>query len=282
MEEPLPVVVGVDVGGTNTDAVVVSLRSSTPHVISSAKSPTTTDVYSGVRHAIVTAVNKAARCQKISIAQVNIGTTHFVNAVVQRKDLAKVAVVRLCGSASRDVPPFMDIPKDLSYRICGGFYMVKGGFEFDGRENSPVDLEEVRNCIEEIEANGISNVVVCGIFSSVKSIQEERVREFIQTNKPSFSVTVSHEIGQIGLLQRENAAILNESLRPLCEKTISGFRYALDSLHLDCPFFLTQNDGTIMCADKALRFPVFTFSSGPTNSMRGAAFLSGISDAVCH
>ena len=59
-------------------------------------------------------------------------------------------------------------------------------------------------------------------------------------------MTLSCEIGQIGLIERENAAILNESLKPLCVKTVSAFRTALDKIGLTCPFFLTQNDGTLI------------------------------------
>ncbi|MCZ0951674.1 MAG: hydantoinase/oxoprolinase family protein, partial [Rhodospirillaceae bacterium] len=55
---------------------------------------------------------------------------------------------------------------------------------------------------------------------------------------------------------------------------------ALQQLRIEAPFFLSQNDGTLMTADAAERYPVLTFASGPTNSMRGAAFLSGCTDAL--
>lgn len=63
---------------------------------------------------------------------------------------------------------------------------------------------------------------------------------------PEASLSLSSDIGSIGLLERENAAILNESLKPLCHKTIFALAQALKDLKLDCPFFLTQNDGTII------------------------------------
>ena len=85
-----------------------------------------------------------------------------------------------------------------------------------------------------------------GIFSPVKSDHEKRAAEFIKELYPEVSITLSHELGSIGLLERENAAILNESLKQLCKVTIKGFRDALDQLHLSCPFNLTQNDGTLI------------------------------------
>ncbi|KAK3086626.1 hypothetical protein FSP39_021189 [Pinctada imbricata] len=281
MDRIIPVVVGVDVGGTNTDAVVLEMEKNPPKVLSSAKHPTTHDVFTGITNAITDAINSSLKQQQsLGIVQVNIGTTHFVNAVIQNRDLAKVAVIRLCGTASRGTPPFCDFPDDLKQCIFGGYYMVDGGYEFDGRENSSLNFEEVRKCLDELESKSVRNIVVCGIFSSVKQEQEIQVRNFIKEAKPNFSVTISNEIGQNGLLLRENASILNESLKPLCRKTIQGFRHALESLKLRCPFYLTQNDGTILSADQAEDYPVLTFSSGPTNSMRGAAFLCGIEDAV--
>jgi N-methylhydantoinase A/oxoprolinase/acetone carboxylase beta subunit len=97
---------------------------------------------------------------------------------------------------------------------------------------------------------------------------------------PDASVTLSSDIGRVGLLERENAAILNACLRPLARDTIAAFRTAIADLGITAPLYITQNDGTLMSADYAEQYPVLTFASGPTNSMRGAAFLSGLKDAM--
>jgi N-methylhydantoinase A/oxoprolinase/acetone carboxylase beta subunit len=73
---------------------------------------------------------------------------------------------------------------------------------------------------------------------------------------------------------------MNACLRALARRTITGFKEALREMNIHAPFFISQNDGTLMNADFASEYPVLTFSSGPTNSMRGAAFLSGLRDAV--
>jgi N-methylhydantoinase A/oxoprolinase/acetone carboxylase beta subunit len=85
----------------------------------------------------------------------------------------------------------------------------------------------------------------------------------------------AYEVGQVGLLERENAAILNAAILPFARKTIGGFYKAMKSLNLSCPLYLTQNDGTLTDAHNASRLPIRTFSSGATNSMRGAAYLTG-------
>jgi N-methylhydantoinase A/oxoprolinase/acetone carboxylase beta subunit len=89
---------------------------------------------------------------------------------------------------------------------------------------------------------------------------------------------MSHRLGRIGLLERENAALLNAALIDLARATIAGFITAVRGIA--APLYLTQNDGTMMQAETAATLPVMSFSSGATNSMRGAAFLSGLTDAM--
>jgi N-methylhydantoinase A/oxoprolinase/acetone carboxylase beta subunit len=109
---------------------------------------------------------------------------------------------------------------------------------------------------------------------------EKQAAEILLAEVPGSSVTISSEIGRIGLLERENAAILNACLRNLAKETVMAFKRAIGELGIEAPLYLTQNDGTLMSADFAEQYPVLTFASGPTNSMRGAAFLSGLKDAM--
>ena len=98
---------------------------------------------------------------------------------------------------------------------------------------------------------------------------------------PGAAISLSHEIGRIGLLERENATIMNACLRELAAQIVDGLpRGARASSGSTAPVFLSQNDGTLMAVDFAERYPVATFASGPTNSMRGAAFLSGLADCA--
>lgn len=93
-------------------------------------------------------------------------------------------------------------------------------------------------------------------------------------------ISLSSDMSGIGLRERENSAILNACLRPLAHATINAFRQALAQQSITAPLFLTQNDGTLLGFEQALQHPVLTFASGATNSMRGAAFLSGQADAI--
>ena len=159
-------------------------------------------------------------------------------------------------------------------------YLCHGGHEFDGREISPLDPDEIREVAKEIAGKGITAVAVSSVFSPVNTSMEQEAAAMLQEQVPGAQVTLSSDIGRVGLLERENAAILNACLRPLARETISAFRQSIADLGITAPLYITQNDGTLMSADFAEQYPVLTFASGPTNSMRGAAFLSGLKDAM--
>lgn len=267
--------IGIDVGGTNTDAVI--MRDGT--VLHSIKEPTSSDVLSGVLGALE-GVIQGSGVDRLDIDAVMIGTTHFTNAVVQRRDLAKTAAVRLGLPATASLPPLVDWPDELRQTIGNHVYLAHGGHEFDGREISALDPDELRAIGRQIAELGIDTVAISSVFSPVNTDMEARAAEVLREVLPDATFTLSSDIGRIGLLERENAAIMNACLQSLSERTIKAFREALRQAGISAPFYLTQNDGTLMSADHAEKFPVLTFASGPTNSMRGAAYLSGIKDAV--
>ena len=99
--------IGIDVGGTNTDAVLLE----DGQVVEAVKTPTTADVTAGIVAALAELANHPAVVHS-AIDGVVIGTTHFVNAVLQRRDLARVAAVRIGLPASASLPPFL--------RLAGG------------------------------------------------------------------------------------------------------------------------------------------------------------------
>ncbi len=104
-------------------------------------------------------------------------------------------------------------------------------------------------------------------------LQEDKARDIVKECLPDVDIVLSREVANLGFLERENAAILNASILPFARKTMASFQRATRRLKLDCPVFVTQNDGTVLPANLAARLPIRTFSSGPTNSMCGAAFL---------
>jgi N-methylhydantoinase A/oxoprolinase/acetone carboxylase beta subunit len=266
---------GIDVGGTNTDAVILRGR----EVLAGVKSSTTEDVMSGISNALEAVLEKAGVARE-AIDVTMIGTTHFTNAVVERKGLDQVAAIRLGLPATACLPPMVDWPEDLVEMIGGHRYLLRGGYEFDGREIAALDEDELIRVAGEITEKGIKAAAISSVFSPVNRDMEERARDILQEHCPGLPVVLSCEIGRLGLLERESAAIMNASLLSLSDRTVEAFGRALSEAGLICPFYVTQNDGTLMAADMVRRFPVLTFASGPTNSMRGAAFLTGVKEAI--
>lgn len=267
--------IGVDVGGTNTDAVLIE----DGKVLASIKSPTTDDVASGVMAAIRDVLNQAG-ARPDEVVSVMIGTTQFTNAFVEGKKLVKVATIRVSLPSTESLRPMVDFPPHLREAIGDQSYLVNGGFEFDGRQYQALDETEIVDCARDIVAKGINSVAISGVFSPINATLENRVAEILRREVPGIDIALSSEIGRVGLIERENATIMNASLAELARNVVGAFRSALDKLDFTCPFFISQNDGTLMKAEFAEKYPVLTFASGPTNSMRGAAFLSGIKDGV--
>ncbi len=267
--------IGIDVGGTNTDAVLVDENS----VIGAIKTPTTKDITSGVRRALVELIKQCGP-RTHQVDSVMIGTTHFVNAVVQRRGLNKIASMRLTLPGSASLRPLVDWPKDLSTLVDGGKYGIAGGNEYDGQEVVPLDEDAVASAACSMREDGITSVGITGSFSPLSSDCEERAAEIVAGECPGIRITCSHNLGRIGLLERENATLLNAALLDLADDTTNAFRQALDDSGIIAPLFITLNDGTVSSADMARKYPVYSFASGPTNSMRGAAFLSGIEDGI--
>ncbi|MBN8941351.1 MAG: hydantoinase/oxoprolinase family protein [Rhizobiales bacterium] len=269
--------IGIDVGGTNTDAVLIA----DGRVVAAVKTATTEDVLSGVKNALGDLLRAAGEAPAArSIETVVIGTTHFTNAVVERRGLQKVAALRVGLPANAGLPPFIDWPRDLAEVVRGQVFMVAGGHEYDGRPLVPLDRTAIRDAARRIADSGITSIAVTSVFSPLRSENEAEAAQILAEETPGATITLSHELGRIGLLERENVALLNACLQALARKTTAAFVDALRQSGIDAPLYLTQNDGTIMHGSVAERYPVYCFASGPTNSMRGAAFLSGLADGI--
>ena len=268
--------IGIDVGGTNTDAVLMEGS----EVLASVKTATTPDVTTGIVAALGQLVRDRASNRPLEVQAVMIGTTHFTNAVVESKRLMPTAAVRLGLPATAALPPMVDWPDRLKETLGNHVYLCHGGHEFDGRRISPLDRDELRAAAADIGAKGLRSIAVSSVFSPVNAEFEEEAARLFEEELPGVAVSLSHEIGRTGLLERENATIINACLRDLALRIVEAFHAALAELELQAPVFLSQNDGTLMSVDYAERYPVATFASGPTNSMRGAAFLSGERDCA--
>ena len=267
--------IGIDVGGTNTDAVLMKGSS----VLAATKTHTTEDVTSGIVSAL-RQLREAASFDPADVVAVMIGTTHFINALVEGKNLTPTAAIRFGLPATRALPPLVDWPRRLVDVLGGHSYLCHGGHEYDGRQISPFDEREFREVLDKVADAGARSIALSSVFSPINAEFELRAAQIVDSEYPELSVSLSHEIGRMGLLGRENATIINAALRDLADHVTSGLSRTVAEAGISAPVYLSQNDGTLMDIDYARRYPVATFASGPTNSMRGAAFLSGEQDCA--
>ena len=266
---------GIDVGGTNTDAVVLDVHG---HVLAKAKTPTTAEVTTGIARAIDLVLADGVPAEAIGSAM--LGTTQCINAILQREHLGCVGVIRLGAPATLAIPPLTDWPEDLRSQVAKARYIVAGGHEFDGREISPLDEARLRTIGQEL-AGQVDALAVSAVFSPVNPEHERHaaaiLREAVGEHIP---ISLSHEIGSLSLLERENATALNAALIRVIQLAVEAFRSAVARHGIAAQLYLTQNDGTLMALSDALHHPILTVASGPTNSIRGAAYLTGLREAM--
>ena len=220
--------IGLDVGGTHTDAVLMDGQ----QVVAHTKATTTADVGSGIETALATILEGVNPAQ---VELLTIGTTQFTNAVVERKHLSKVAAVRVCLPAGRGLLPRADWPADLVEATDGGNYLLQGGHLYDGRELAPVDEVEVEGLLQTLKAEKPAVVVVSCAFSPSQPALELGLAERFSAALPNSRVVASHSMGGLGLIERENAAILNASLLEFADHVASALLSSSERLGLSCP-----------------------------------------------
>ncbi|MEG1432472.1 hydantoinase/oxoprolinase family protein [Eubacterium sp.] len=266
---------GIDVGGTNTDAVIID---DALEVIASCKSPTTPDITSGIQSAMAQVLEQVD-IDRQTITQAMLGTTQCTNAIVERRHLAPIAVVRIGAPATAGIPPMVDWPGDIQAMVVAST-IIGGGYEFDGKDLAPLDEAALREFLVPLKRK-IESVAISCVFATIRTEQEERAAAICKEVLGDIPVSISSEIGDLGLIERENATILNAALYAIARTFTEGFMASLQAQGVTkAQVYLSQNDGTLMTVDHARRYPILTIACGPTNSIRGASFLSHRPDAL--
>ena len=267
---------GIDVGGTNTDAVLID---EDLNVVAAVKNPTSDDIYTGIMGA-VDAVLADGGVDRAQIAQAMLGTTQCTNAIVERKGLAPIAILRIGAPATVGIPPMVDWADDIA-AVCVDALIIEGGFEYDGKRLAEFDEAACRAFFEGVRGR-VEAVAVSSVFSTVRNDDELRAAEIArEVLGEDVHVSISSEIGSMGLIERENATILNAALYDVARKFTEGFAASLaDKGVTNAEVYLSQNDGTLMTMEHARRYPILTIACGPTNSIRGASYLSRRDDAI--
>jgi N-methylhydantoinase A/oxoprolinase/acetone carboxylase beta subunit len=268
---------GIDVGGTNTDAVLIDENFS---IAAEVKLPTSGDVYGGINAAIKSVLEKSGIDRGL-ISKAMLGTTQCTNAIVERKRLSDIGLLRIGAPASEGVAPMTDWADDLK-KIVAEQLIIRGGFEYDGKLLSELDTEAAKKFFLRCKEKKLKSVAISQVFSVVREDHELLLADMCREIMGSeVYVSLSSRIGSMGLIERENATILNAALYEVSHSFTEGFVKSLaDQGVTNAAVFFSQNDGTLMNMAEARKYPVLTIACGPTNSIRGASYLSKQSNAV--
>jgi N-methylhydantoinase A/oxoprolinase/acetone carboxylase beta subunit len=267
---------GLAVGGTHTDGVVLA---GPGRLLMKAKVPAAT----GFGASVAAAVHELIVGRGIapeSITRVMVATDRIADALTERADLTRVATLRIGAPLTYAVPPLAVWPRALRESVSAGIAVVGGGTEFDGREAVPLDADAVRRFVADA-APRLGSVAITSVFSPLSADQELAAAAIVREEiGPLCPVSMSHEIGSIGLLARENATVLNAALGGAAEALAATLERVLRAAGISAEALFAQNDGTIMALHHALRFPMLMIGGIAAVGMRGGARLGGVEDGV--
>lgn len=269
-------VLGIDIGGTNTDGVLVNQDGS---LIASLKVGTTRDLVGGVV-LLIEGLLKQSKVTSSCIKAVFISSTHATNALLEARKLNRVGVIRIAENNPQDLPPCLNWPIELQQALNVQVKTINGGYELDGRPMAPLNEENFVQAARFLLEKGAESLALVGVFSPLYATQEQTAAALVERYFPGIPYTCSSDVGTIGFLERENAAVLNAALK---NAMAEGFALLRELFTLRLPkttLFVVQNNGSTITMEKAIEFPLLMLATGPTNSFIGAAALSGLSECV--
>ncbi|MBI3673938.1 MAG: hydantoinase/oxoprolinase family protein [Rhizobiales bacterium] len=254
--------IGVDTGGTYTDAAVIEAEGH--KVIDSAKAITTKgDLAIGVADAITAAIAllpKGLRPSDISL--VSVSTTLATNAVVEGHGSA-VGVI-LVG-----FDPAMAARTGIARAFPGmPVALVGGGHDHNGEAHQPLDLEALQQAVTAMPVDAFA---IAATFAVRNPAHEHAARELVErlTGRPA---TISTELtSALDAPRRALTAVLNAKLISRISTLIEAVRRAMAGLDIVCPLMIVKGDGTLALAEKVALRPIETVLSGPAASLVGAA-----------
>jgi len=256
---------GIDAGGTCTDAVLFDFRRE--EVVEKAKARTTPwDLRVGIDEALDRL--DAERLRRADL--VAISTTLATNAIVEGRG-QKVGLLIM--------PPYgLFDPADIAHRPIA---ILDARMEIDGTEIAPVSAEQVRGIARDlIENHGVGAFAVAGYASHNNPSHEIRVRDILR-GETRLPVTCGHEVSE-GLNYRIRAATaaLNARIIPCLEDLLENVQASLARRRIDAPQTVVKSDGSLIGVAAARQRPIETILSGPAASVAGGGYLAGARDAM--
>ena len=264
-------ILGVDTGGTYTDAVIYDEGSNS--LLAKAKAPTThDDLAVGIGQAIER-VLAAGSVDPSAIGFVSLSTTLATNALVEGRGRPAALVMIGFEEAVLDRGGLREaIGRD-------SVVMVAGGHTPYGAEAEPLDTEALAVAVKEI-APAVDGFAVTSQFSVRNADHEIAARDLIR-ERTGLPVTCSHELAdELDGPKRSVTALLNARMIALIDELVSTTTEVLDLQGIGAPIMVVRGNGSLVSADFVRERPVETILSGPAASLLGAAHLVGEKDAI--
>jgi N-methylhydantoinase A/oxoprolinase/acetone carboxylase beta subunit len=271
--QPQHYLVGIDTGGTYTDAVIISQDSQ--KIIASAKALTTKgDLSIGVKEALLAVMQTLeGGASAADISLVSVSTTLATNAVVEGHGSA-VGVFLIGFDAAMVVrtgiaKAFPNVP----------LVLVAGGHDHNGEEATALDVAKLEK-EALLLAGQVSAFAVASAFA-VRNPAHETVARDIITNMTGKPVTLSTELSSsLDAPRRALTAVLNARLISRISLLIDAVSHAMDELRISCPLMVVKGDGSLARAENVALRPIETVLSGPAASLVGAKWLSGLESFI--
>ncbi len=251
---------GIDTGGTYTDAVLIDLESN--NIISKAKALTTRDDLSiGIRNSLK--LFDKSLLKKVSM--VSLSSTLATNSVVEGKG-CRVGVISVGRDFDRSI-------------IADESITISGGHDLNGAELNSLDIVNAEKFMNSIK-NKVDSLAITS-YLSVRNPEHELILKELATKILDLPVVCGHELSSsLGFNERTLTSVMNARLIPIIKELINSMKSVMSEYAIDAPLMIVKGDGSLMNDEVAVERPVETVLSGPAASMIGAKTLTGLNDAI--
>lgn len=249
--------IGIDVGGTTTDAVIVDGN----RVVKTAYVPTDHDnllkCLLGALDELVAGVDTA------KVERVVLSTTLITNMIAEGKT-DPVALVLIPGPGTN--------PRDYN---LGESIILDGAIDFRGSEIDPLREAQIRDAATQIKDKGLSRVALVGKFCQRNHSHELKAGEILAAGLPGAHIELGHKVsGQLNFPRRAATTMLTAATKDKYEKFAADVASALKERRITAPVYILKADGGTLPLDRSLGMPVETIFSGPAASIMGVMALT--------
>ncbi len=266
-------IIGVDIGGTFTDLVVLDASGA----LRIAKVPTTPENRAeGVLSAL-----EAGGVALGEVASISHGTTATTNAIIERK-IARVGLITTQGF--RDVLELGRRTRPKPYGLIGSFepliprelrLEVPERMAADGSVITPLDESAVRAAIDRLRALGCEALVIHFLHSYRNPMHERRAAEIAAAMWPEGYITAGHEISsEFREYERGVAASVNAAVQPILDRYVGRLQSGLEARGFARDLLIMQGNGGSIAARQVVRHAINTVMSGPASGVMAAAAIA--------